>query len=130
VPTRSVPRIYTAKIQYTVPNPAAGSTDVLMNVPLGLRVLSVSARVRVASAGTTSTIAIGDGTASGGYIAATDADATAAGTMVDGAGTMLATAGGKLYTAADTIDATYVPGATPGATAPVWDIRIRYTQEW
>jgi hypothetical protein len=130
VVARSSPRQYVAKLMYTVPAVASGSTDVLMSVPKGTRILSVSILVKVASAGTTSTIAIGDGTASGGFLAATDADATAAGTMVDGAGTMLANAGGRLYLVDDTIDATYVTGATPGATAPVWEIRIRYYKEW
>lgn len=130
MPQRSVPKQYIAKIPYTVSTVGANVTDVLMSVPKGTRVLSVSALVKVASAGTTSTIAIGDGTATGGFIAATDADATAAGTLVDGAGTMLANAGGRLYLVDDTIDATYVAGATPGATAPVWEIRIRYYKEW
>jgi hypothetical protein len=130
VVARAIPRQYLARLTYTVPNPAAGSTDVLMSVPKGTRVLSVSALAKVASAGTTSTIAIGDGTATGGFLAATDADATAAGTMVDGGGTMFANSGGRLYLVDDTIDATYVPGATPGATAPSWEVRIRYYKEW
>lgn len=128
--SRASPRQYLARMSYTVPNPASGSTDVLMSVLKGTRVLSLSILVKTASAGTTSTISIGDGTAVAGFLAATDADATAAGTMVDGGGTMFANAGGRLYLVDDTIDATYVPGATPGATAPVWEVRIRYYKEW
>lgn len=127
---RGSPRQYIYRVQYTVPAVASGSTDVIMSVPKGTRVLSVSALVKVASAGTTSTIAIGDGTATGGFIAAADADTNTAGTMMDGAGIMLANAGGRLYLVDDTIDATYVTGATPGAVAPVWEIRIRAYKEW
>lgn len=122
---------YIYNMNWTPVAVGSGETAALLTVQAGDRVLACSARVKTASAGTTSTLAIGDGTATGGYIAATDLDATVAGTLVDGGGTMLANSGGKLYTALDTIDATYVTGATPGATPPVWEIRITVVKgEW
>jgi hypothetical protein len=123
-------RIYTHSILYSPAAVGTSENKALISVLAGARVTSVSARVKVAATGTTSTISVGDGTAVAGFLAATDADTTLAGTLVDGAGTMLANAGGKLYTVADTVDADYVIGATPGAVAPVWEIRITVRQEW
>lgn len=128
---RKIPRRYIYDFQWTPVDVATGATRELLRVNAGDRVLAVSARVRVASAGTTATVSFGDGADPDGYIIATDLDATVAGTLVDGGGAYLANSGGKLYTAADTIDAVYVTGATPGATAPVWEVRVTVVKgEW
>lgn len=100
---------------------AVGSTETkaLLQVKKGERVLWVHLERLVLAAGsTTSTIEIGDGTDTDGFVAAIDTEAGAAGDMVAGAGALLANSGGKLYTVDDTIDAVYTIGATPGATNP------------
>jgi hypothetical protein len=104
---------------------AVGSTETAAIIPVkkGERVLWASAVVLTAAAASTdTTVELGDGTDTDGFIAAIDLEANAAGTYVNGAGALLASSGGKLYTADDTIDAKYA-GTTFGATTP----KLRFT---
>jgi hypothetical protein len=92
---------------------ALAASDVLevIPVPAGTVVSNVGMQV------TTSTIAIGDGTAAAGYLAATSANATgwSGGVPVLASGAFAPTlSGGKLYSAADTIDIT-IGTAVPAA---------------
>lgn len=111
------------KIEYleAVFQPAAvgaGETKALFKVHAGDRVVWASARALIAAAAATdTTVTLGDGTSTDGFIAAIDLEATAAGTRVNGAGALFNQSGGKLYTADDTIDAVYA-GTTYGATNP------------
>jgi hypothetical protein len=89
---------------------ALAASDVLevIPVPAGTIVSNVGMEVTTA-AGVTSTIAIGDGSAAAGYLAATSANSTgwSGGVPVLSSGAFAPTlSGGKLYSAADTIDIT------------------------
>ena len=97
---------------------ALAASDVLevIPVPAGTLVSNVGMSVTTA-AGVTSTIAIGDGSAAAGYLAATSANATgiSGGVPVLSAGAFAPTlSGGKVYAAADTIDVT-IGTAVPAA---------------
>lgn len=97
----------------------------LFKMAKGERVIAASAEVlRPAAAATTPTLTLGDGTAVAGLVTTTDLDLElAAQTLANGSGSFLANSGGKLYAVADTIDADYIAGATPGAVAP----SVRFT---
>jgi hypothetical protein len=89
---------------------ALAASDVLeiIPIPAGTLVSNVGMVVTTA-AGVTSTIAIGDGSATAGYLAATSANATgtSGGVPVLSSGAFAPTlSGGKVYAAADTIDIT------------------------
>lgn len=108
----------------------AGETAAVFSVPKGLRVWACSMIVLTAAAASTdTTIGLGDGTSTVGYIAATDLEVSVAGTLVNGQGALLNQSGGKLYTVADTIDALYA-GATFGAVLPKVQFTIVYSREW
>lgn len=108
----------------------AGETAAVFSVPKGVRVWAASAVALIpAAASTDSTVALGDGTSTAGFIAAIDLEATAAGTLVNGQGALLNQSGGKLYLVADTVDALYA-GATFGATLPRVQFTIVYSREW
>jgi hypothetical protein len=97
---------------------ALAASDVLevIPVPAGTLVSNVGMSVTTA-AGVTSTIAIGDGSAAAGYLAATSANATgiSGGAPVLSSGAFAPTlSGGKVYSAADTIDIT-IGTAVPAA---------------
>jgi hypothetical protein len=110
---------------------ATPETKVLFNIKKGERVLWASAQViRAAAAGTDSTISLGDGDSAVGFIAATDTEATTAGTIVAAAGAYTNQSGGKLYLADDTVDADYAHGGTPGAVAPIYRFTIAVTKDW
>jgi hypothetical protein len=112
---------------------AVGTAEVvpIFSVQPGHRVVSTAARKKVlAGAGTTSTVSLGDGTALAGFIAAIDTETGAVNDLIDGQGTMLANSGGRLYLVADTIDAQYIIGATPGAVNPVFEFRVVVRKEW
>jgi hypothetical protein len=112
---------------------AVGTAEVvpIFTVQPGHRVISASARKKVLAGGTTNTtVSLGDGTALAGFIAAIDTETGAVNDLIDGQGTMLANAGGKLYLVADTIDAQYINGGTPGAINPVFEFRVVVRREW
>ena len=97
---------------------ALAASDVLevIPVPAGTLVSNVGMQVTTA-AGVTSTIAIGDGSAAAGYLAATSANSTgfSGGVPVLSSGAFAPTlSGGKVYAAADTIDIT-IGTAVPAA---------------
>jgi hypothetical protein len=97
---------------------ALAASDVLevLPIPAGTLVTNVGMVVTTA-AGVTSTIAIGDGSAAAGYLAATSANAagTSGGVPVLSSGAFAPTlSGGKVYAAADTIDIT-IGTAVPAA---------------
>jgi hypothetical protein len=124
-------RNYVYNGYYTPAAVGSGETVALLTVQPGDRVVAASVRMKIAAAAsTTSTISIGDGTSVQGYVANIDTETTAANTLVDGQGALF-NQGGKLYTVADTIDAVYTTGATPGAVNPAleWRITIRKA-EW
>lgn len=117
---------------------AVGSdeTKALFQIRAGERVVSASARVLIAAASSTdTTMILGDGTDTNGYIEAIDLEANAAGTLIDGAkgGSatfgVLTSQGGKLYTTADTVDVVYA-GTTYGATNPKVKFKIGVVREW
>jgi hypothetical protein len=130
VGARSLLRRYTYKGYYAPAAVGTGETAALLTVQPGERVICASVRMKIAAAAsTTSTISIGDGTSVQGYVANIDTETTAAGTLVDGQGALF-NQGSHLYTVADTIDATYTTGATPGATNPALEWRITTIREW
>lgn len=111
---------------------AVGSaeTKAIMTVKAGWRVIHVSVRpVTPAAAGTNTTIEIGDGTDTDGYVAAIDTETMVGTTLIDGQGALFAQ-GAKLYVADDTIDAKYVNGGTPGAVNPAILVTICYQKIW
>ena len=85
-------------------------TTAIFSVKAGERVLWASVLPLVsASASTSSTIIVGDGTDNDGYLTSTawDPEAAALGTYISGDGALFALSGGKLYTVDDTIDVIY-----------------------
>ena len=114
--TLDFPKIIAARL-------AAGATalatsDVLEVIPIPANCIVSNVGMEVVTvAGVSSTIAIGDGSAAAGYLAATSANAvaTSGGVPVLAAGAFAPTlSGGKLYSAADTIDIT-IGTAVPAA---------------
>lgn len=102
------PKIIAARSAAGATALAASDVMEVIPVPAGTIVSNVGMQVTTA-AGVTSTIAIGDGTAAAGYLAATSANATgwSGGVPVLASGAFAPTlSGGKLYSAADTIDIT------------------------
>ena len=104
------------------PTAVAGAQTWSIAIKKGERLHFGSMQRAVAAAGsTTSTFDVRVSAAAGGQpagvLAATDTEG-AVGSIVDGVGADLANAGGFLATADGTIDVTYTPGATPGATVP------------
>jgi hypothetical protein len=111
---------------------AVGSneTKALFTVKKGQRVIAASYRCEIAAAASTdTTMTLGDGTDTDGFIAAIDLEAASAGGLGNGAGALLATDGGKLYTADDTVDVVY-SGTTYGATNPKFTFCITIVTEW
>lgn len=107
----------------------AGETAPLFAVKKGTRVWAAGMQcLTPAAAATDSTLALGDGTATAGFVAATDLEATAAGTIVPGAGTLFNQSGGKLYAVDDTVDALYA-GTTFGAVLPRYRVWIVVSRE-
>lgn len=107
----------------------AGETAAIFQVKKGTRVWAAGMQCLVAAAASTdTTLAVGDGTSTAGYIAATDLETTTAGTVVPGVGALLNQSGGKLYTVDDTVDALYA-GTTFGATLPRYRIWIVVSRE-
>ena len=101
---------------------AVGSdeTKALFSVKKGERVLWASAMPEIAAAGSTdTTMTLGDGADTDGFITAIDLEAMTAGTPVahTAAGAFFNSSGGKIYTVDDTIDVVYA-GTTYGATNP------------
>lgn len=127
-----MPDILFIRREFTPVDRAVNETKLLYPVPKGMRVLWASAINLIPCAGaTTPTLTLGDGTDVDGYITTANLDLEAAsGTLVGGSGALLATSGGKLYTGADTIDADYIAGATPGATTPRVAFVFAVVQEW
>lgn len=114
--TLDFPKIIAARAAAGATALAASDVLEVIPVPAGTIVSNVGMQVTTA-AGVTSTIAIGDGTAAAGYLAATSANATgwSGGVPVLSSGAFAPTlSGGKLYSAADTIDIT-IGTAVPAA---------------
>lgn len=110
---------------------ALAASDVLevIPVPAGTVVNNVGMEVTTA-AGVASTIAIGDGTAATGYLAATSVNATgwSGGAPVLAAGAFSPTlSGGKLYSAADTIDVTIGTAVPAAAVVRVFAVLVDVT---
>ena len=104
-----------------------GETTPLFNVAPGVRVVSASYRVLIASAAASVvTVSLGDGTDVAGFIAAFDPETA---TVAAGGGTFLANSGGKLYGAADTIDVVYAV-TTAGVTNPKVQFTVTFVREW
>jgi hypothetical protein len=106
----------------------AGETAAVFAVKKGTRVWAAGMQCLVASAAGDSTLAVGDGTATAGFIAAAPLVSTAAGTIVPGLGTLFNQSGGKLYTVDDTVDALYA-GTTFGTTLPRYRVWIVVSRE-
>ena len=114
--TLDFPKIIAARLAAGATALAAADVLEVIPVPAGTLVSNVGMSV-ITAAGVTSTIAIGDGTAATGYLAATSANATgiSGGVPVLSAGAFAPTlSGGKVYSAADTIDIT-IGTAVPAA---------------
>ena len=102
------PKIIAARAAAGATALAASDVVEVLPIPAGTLVTNVGMVVTTA-AGVTSTIAIGDGSAAAGYLAATSANATgtSCGVPVLSSGAFAPTlSGGKVYAAADTIDIT------------------------
>lgn len=114
--TLDFPKIIAARLAAGATALAASDVLEVIPVPANTVVSNVGMQVTTA-AGVTSTIAIGDGSAAAGYLAATSANATgiSGGVPVLSSGAFAPTlSGGKLYSAADTIDIT-IGTAVPAA---------------
>ena len=102
------PKIIAARLAAGATALAASDVMEVLPIPAKCVISQVGMEVTTA-AGVTSTIAIGDGSAAAGYLAATSANATGVSggvpTLTSGAYAPTLS-GGKLYTAADTIDIT------------------------
>ena len=122
-------------VRRKVYQPAAvgvGETVALFEVPKGYRVKSASGvKLVLAAAGTDSTMELGDGSDTNGYVTTTnlDLETGSVGDLFDGTGAYFADAG-KLYTVKDTIDVVYTPNATPGAVLPRVEWRVVFYPEW
>lgn len=80
----------------------------IWDIPVGCHILSVLLDVTTAE-GATATVAIGDGTSTAGYLAATSINAVAkTGTIITDA---FGAVGGKLYAATDTLDLLFATAA-------------------
>jgi hypothetical protein len=114
--TLDFPAIIAARLAAGATALAASDVLEVMQIPAGTLVTNVGMQVTTA-AGVTSTIAIGDGSAAAGYLAATSANSTgfSGGVPVLSSGAFAPTlSGGKVYAAADTIDIT-IGTAVPAA---------------
>lgn len=110
------PKIIAARAAAGATALAASDVVEVLPIPAGTLVTNVGMSVTTA-AGVTSTIAIGDGSAAAGYLAATSANSTgvSGGVPVLSSGAFAPTlSGGKVYAAADTIDIT-IGTAVPAA---------------
>jgi hypothetical protein len=110
---------------------AVGTTETtqLFAVKKGERVIHASFEWLISAAGSTdSTMELGDGSDTDGFVAATDTEQTA-GDLTNGAGAYFATSGGKLYNVDDTVDIKYTNNGTPGATNPKVRVRITIARE-
>jgi hypothetical protein len=109
----------------------AGETKELIAVKKGERVLWASYKVDIpAAASTDSTMILGDGTDTNGYIEAIDLETATAGQVSTGTvGTLLPASGGKLYAADDTIDVIYA-GSSFGATNPKVTFCVAVVRDW
>jgi hypothetical protein len=121
---RTVSRIFQPALVGTA------ETKELLRVAAGERVLWVSVMPMIAAAAASNTtIEVGDGSDTDGFVAAIDTETMVAGTLIGGAGALLAASGGKLYTATDTVDAKYVV-TTAGATNPKVVVTIAVVRDY
>lgn len=107
-------------------------TTAICSVAKGTRVLSASVKgITAAASSTTSTIQVGDGDDTDGFVKTTDYDLeNAVATIKPGTGAYVdSTQSGKLYESADTIDVVYTIG-TPGATTPKVQIALVIIREF
>lgn len=109
-------------LDFTPAAVGTAETKTLFTVHKGDVVLSIHAvKLVLADAATTSTISMGDGNGLTRFIPATDTETGAVDDYVQ------PTASNQpfIYPSNDTIDADYIIGATPGATAPTWRFVMR-----
>lgn len=96
-------------------------TTALLYVRKADKVLSIHLeRMTLADGGTDSNLSVGDGDDLNRFIPATRARLGAVGDIVQTSNNELP----YVYPSDDSIDASYEPGATPGATTPRWLVRI------
>ena len=125
--------IVTQRKKFSPADRTANETTALFDVPKGSRVVWASCRkLRLAEAGSTSTMTLGDGADPDGFIASAqlDPETGTIGDLVDGQGAYFVTSGGKLYLVDDKVDVDYVASGTPGAVAPVVLFQIGVAREW
>ena len=118
------PKIIAARAAAGATALAASDVVEVLPIPAGTLVTNVGMSVTTA-AGVTSTIAIGDGSAAAGYLAATSANATgiSGGVPVLSSGAFAPTlSGGKVYAAADTIDITIGTAVPTAAVVRVFAV--------
>jgi hypothetical protein len=123
----------TIKRVFSPADRTVNETRALFEIPRGSRVVWAGDEKNVlASAGSTSTMTLGDGADPDGYVttANLDLETGSAGDLGSGTGAYLTTAGGKLYTADDTIDVDYVASGTPGSVTPRVTFAIGLVREW
>ena len=122
--------VYRSK-RWTPATIGSNETTALLSVSAGERIVCASYRIhQLAEGATGSTVEVGDGADTDGYVATTDTESGAVGDLVNGAGAYLATSGGKLYNAADTIDLKYVASGTPGTVKPIVEVKVGVVREW
>lgn len=114
---------------------AVGTTETtaIYSVAKGTRVVSVSVKgITAAASSTNSTIQVGDGDDTDGFVKTTDYDLeNAVATIKPGTGAYVdSTQTGKLYESADTVDVVYTINSTPGATTPKVQVALVIIREF
>tara|TARA_R110000822_G_scaffold6164_10_gene25872 strand:+ start:375 stop:845 length:471 start_codon:yes stop_codon:yes gene_type:complete len=106
---------------------ALTSTDVIQAIPVPAKTLVSSVGMEIITVGASGSLALGDGTAGAGYLAATVSTSTGmfGGVPVLSSGAFAPTlSGGKVYSAEDTIDVTLSTAVPSAAVVRVFAVMV------
>ena len=106
---------------------ALTSTDVIQAIPVPAKTLVSSVGMEIITVGAPGSLALGDGTAGAGYLAATVSTSTGmfGGVPVLSSGAFAPTlSGGKVYSAEDTIDVTLSTAVPSAAVVRVFAVMV------
>jgi hypothetical protein len=106
---------------------ALTSTDVIQAIPVPAKTLVTSVGMEIITVGASGSLALGDGTAGAGYLAATVSTSTGmfGGVPVLSSGAFAPTlSGGKVYSAEDTIDVTLSTAVPSAAVVRVYAVMV------
>ena len=106
---------------------ALTSTDVIQAIPVPAKTLVASVGMEIITVGASGSLALGDGTAGAGYLAATVSTSTGmfGGVPVLSSGAFAPTlSGGKVYSAEDTIDVTLSTAVPSAAVVRVFAVMV------